>query len=513
MSLLPFVLMTSVGAVLALLLRRNERIATAIAVVCLLGAVVTALAIRPGQSVVVGGAGFATTEYLRLFLVLGAIAGLLLAIVGQAVGSRRDVPAVTLGVLATSALALSLPDARLAVLAATASGGFGALVTLVPIGGRGGSTVGTRVLRATVVAGTMAIAATAWIGRDLTDLAAQPVVFGLAYLAFALAVAIRFGAIPAHAWAARLTDTVPESTLPLVTAWAPAAFAVVALAWADASIAPLLVDLDAVRFVVLAIAVISIVLASLAAFVQEDIEHVVGYAIIGDAGVVLLAIAALDPAAWAPARTWILAFVVARSAFAAWAAATRTAFFTGRVADLRGWAIRRPDLAAVLALVVIASVGVPGLAAFDARAAIVGLAVDGPFAALVLLGTLTPLAYYGRLFLVGLGRPEGRQGRGGAWRPVVAPVDLTDLRGWLARTWSANQAVTAMGGAALLAILALAVSAGAFGASQAAAGLPPTLDVSTESFVPGEPEPEAPADSDAPSAPAVDGEASGTPAP
>jgi len=513
MSLLPFVLMTSVGAVLALLFRRNERIATAIAVVCLLGAVVTALAIRPGQSVVVGGAGFATTEYLRLFLVLGAIAGLLLAIVGQAVGSRRDVPAVTLGVLATSALALSLPDARLAVLAATASGGFGALVTLVPIGGRGGSTVGTRVLRATVVAGTMAIAATAWIGRDLTDLAAQPVVFGLAYLAFALAVAIRFGAIPAHGWAARLTDTVPESTLPLVTAWAPAAFAVVALAWADSSIAPLLVDLDAVRFVVLAIAVISIVLASVAAFVQEDIEHVVGYAIIGDAGVVLLAIAALDPAAWAPARTWILAFVVARSAFAAWAAATRTAFFTGRVADLRGWAIRRPDLAAVLALVVIASVGVPGLAAFDARAAIVGLAVDGPFAALVLLGTLTPLAYYGRLFLVGLGRPEGRQGGGGAWRPVVAPVDLTDLRGWLARTWSANQAVTAMGGAALLAILALAVSAGAFGTSQAAAGLPPTLDVSTESFVPGEPGPEAPVDSDAPSAPAVDGEASGTPAP
>src|SRR5688572_7300785 len=278
MSLLPFVLVTSVGAVLALLLRRNAGVATAISIACLIGAAVTALAIRPGQSVVVGGAGIATTEYLRLFLVLGAIVGLLLAVVGQAVGSRRDAPAVTLGVLATSALALSLPDPRLAILAATAGGGFGALVTLVPIGGRGGSTVGTRVLRATVVSGTMAIAATAWIGRDLSDLVAQPVVFGLAYLAFAIAVAIRFGAIPFHGWAARLTDTVPESTLPLVTAWAPAAFAVVALAWADASIAPLGVDvdLDAVRLVVLAIAFASIVLASVAAFIQDDIEHVVG---------------------------------------------------------------------------------------------------------------------------------------------------------------------------------------------------------------------------------------------
>jgi formate hydrogenlyase subunit 3/multisubunit Na+/H+ antiporter MnhD subunit len=290
-----------------------------------------------------------------------------------------------------------------------------------------------------------------------------------------------------------------------VTAWAPAAFAIVALAWADASIAPLGADVDLgpVRAVVLAVAVTSIVLASLAAFIQDDIEHIVGYAIIGDAGVVLLAVAALDPEAWAPARTWVLAFVVARSAFAAWAAATRTTFFTGRVADLRGWAIRSPALAAILAVVIIASIGVPGLAAFDARSAIVGLAIDGPLSALILLGTLSPLAYYGRLLVVGVARPEG--GRAGAvgWRPVVSPVDLTDVRRWMTRTWSDNLAITATIGAALLAILALSVSSGAFGASQAAAGLPPTLEVSTESFAPGEPE--VPVDSDAPSAPAVDG--------
>ena len=509
MSLLPFVLVTSVGAVLALLLRRDARVATAMSIVCLLGAVVTAVAIRPGQSLVVGGAGIATTEYLRLFLVLGAVVGLLLAVVGQAVGSRREAPAVTLGVLATSAMALSLPDARLAVLAATAGGGFGALVTLAPIGDRGGATVGTRVLRATVVAGTMAVAATAWIGRDLTDLAAQPVVFGLAYLAFALAVAIRFGAIPAHSWAARLTDTVPESTLPLVTAWAPAAFAIVALAWADASIAPLLVDLDAVRIVVLAIAVASIVLASVAALIQDDIEHIVGYAIIGDAGVVLLAIAALDPAAWAPARTWILAFVVARSAFAAWAAATRATFLTGRVGDLRGWAFRSPALGVILALVVIASVGVPGLAAFDARGAIVGLAIEGPLGTLVLIGALSPLLYYGRLLVVGVGRPEGRHAGSGGWRPVVSPVDLTNIRTWLSKTWSDNLTVTATGVAALLAILALAVSSGAFGTAAAAAGLPPTLDASRESFAPEDPR--RPIESDAPSAPPPDGEANEAP--
>ena len=118
----------------------------------------------------------------------------------------------------------------------------------------------------------------------------------------------------------------PESGLPLVTAIGPAALAIVALAWTDASIAPLLVDLDSVRAVVVAIAVASILLASVAAWIQDDIEHIVGYSIIGDAGVVMLAVAALDPEAWAPARTWILAMIVARSAFAAWAAATRAVF-------------------------------------------------------------------------------------------------------------------------------------------------------------------------------------------
>ena len=78
--------------------------------------------------------------------------------------------------------------------------------------------VGLRDLRAVVVAGAMAIAATAWIGRDLQDLVAQPVVFGLAYLAFALAVAIRFGVIPFHIVVARLTDAVPETGLPILIA-------------------------------------------------------------------------------------------------------------------------------------------------------------------------------------------------------------------------------------------------------------------------------------------------------
>ena len=421
MSLLPFLLVTGIGAIAALLFRSREQLAGAVGLAALALAVVAALAIQPNQSIVIGTGGIATTDYLRLFLILGSIVAFLLAVVGEATSGRRDAPAASLGILATSALALSMPDPRVAVLAATAGGAFGALVAMAPVGGRPGATIGTRVLRATAVAGTMAIAATAWIGRDLSQLAAQPIVFGLAYLAFALAVAIRFGAIPAHTWAARLSDAVPETTLPLVTALAPAALAIVALAWADASVAPLLLDLGSVRAVVLGIAIASILLASFAAWIQDDIEHMVGYAIVGDAGVVMLAIAALDPAAWAPARIWILAFVVVRSAFAAWA----------------------PLLAVVLGLVVVGSIGLPGLAAASARGTLVDRVLDGPLEILVLLGTLGPLLYYGRLIAVGIERP-GTQPRVAGWRPVLTRIDLTDVRASLAGGASRRLAMLAV---------------------------------------------------------------------
>lgn len=489
MSLLPFLAVTIGGATLAFLLRSVDRLSTAVGAAALLGAAVTAGLIRPGEVLAVGGSGLVTTDFLRLFLVVGATTGLLLAVVGAATTRHRDAPTVTLGILATSGLALALPDARVAVIAATAGGAFGALLALDVIGARAGATVGIRVLRATVIAGTMAIAATAWIGRDLTELAAQPVVFGLAYLAVALAVAVRFGAIPFHGWAARLTDTTPETSLPLVTALGPAAFAIVAIAWTDASVAPLLVDLDEIRAIVLAIAVASIILASVAAMIQDDIEHIVGYSIIGDAGVVLLAVAALDPEAWAPARTWILAFIVARSAFAAWAAALRAAFASGRVGELGGWAFRAPVLAVSFALVVVASIGLPGLAAFQARSTLVGLALDGPLAAIVLLGTLSPLAYYGRIAAVGTAR-SGREGApdSGGWRPRIDPPDLGDIRAWGRRSWSANRTFAAATGSLVLALFAVVVSIGGLGVGEAAAGLPPRLEVQVESFAP-EPSP------------------------
>jgi formate hydrogenlyase subunit 3/multisubunit Na+/H+ antiporter MnhD subunit len=475
-TLLPFLAVTLAATGAALFARGRPRLALAIGLVGLVAALVTALAIAPDDRLEIGGAVLVTSEFLRLFLVLGCVSGLCLAVVGVAAGTRRDAPAVTLGTLASIALATALADVGIAVIAITAGGLLGVLVTIVPTAARTGATIGIRELRAVIVAGALAIVAVAWIGPPFAELAAPPVLFGLAYLGFVIAVALRFGAIPFHVWAARLADAAPEVTLPVITAWGPAAFAVIALAWIDSTVAPTLPDLGPERAVLIAIGIASIVLAALAATIQDDLEHVLGYSIVGDAGVILLALAVLDPAVWAPARLWIIAYIVARSAFAAWVAAIRTTFWTGRIEDLRGWALRAPVLAVALVLILGASVGLPGLAAFEARASIVGGLFDGAGASVVLATTFLPIVYYGRLLAVGLRRPFGPRS-GPEARARLHAVDLTNLGGSLADLGRQNRVPVASALTVLLAIAALTASAGGFGIADAAEDAPPTTVV------------------------------------
>jgi len=93
----------------------------------------------------------------------------------------------------------------------------------------------------------------------------------------------------------------------------------------------------------------------------------------------------------------------------------------------------------------------------------------------VLIATLGPLAYYARLLAVGLMRPDRVVEPVSVWRPTVTPPDLTAVEGWLRTTWEANRCFSTATIAALLAILALATAAGAFGGPAAAAGLSPSL--------------------------------------
>jgi formate hydrogenlyase subunit 3/multisubunit Na+/H+ antiporter MnhD subunit len=429
-SVLPFLAIAFGAAAASLLARGNVALSSGIGIVGLAGAAIAATTIRAGDSVAIGGSQLVGSDYLRLFALLACVAALVLAIVGLATRSHRNAPGVLLSSIGAAALALALPDARLAVMAATAGGLTGILVTIVSPATPASVIVAVRELRAVAVAGLLSILAAAWLARPLDALAAQPEVFGLAYLGFAGAVAIRFGAIPFHFWAARLADAAPEVTLPVLMAWGPAAFAVVALAWTDQSVAPLLLPLTIERGLVIAVGVVSILLGSLAAWIQDDLEHVVGYTIVADAGVAILGLAVLSEDAWGPARSWILVFAMVRSAFAGWVVAVHGAYGTRRVDELRGWAMRTPLLGLGLLVVAAAGIGWPGLLAWDSRLRLIQLTVPGPIGLLVLLGAVAPVAIYARLLAIGIGKPTETVTLGHSERPNwPAPLPSRPMRG------------------------------------------------------------------------------------
>jgi formate hydrogenlyase subunit 3/multisubunit Na+/H+ antiporter MnhD subunit len=510
MTILPFLVITFGAGAASILTRGSARLSMAIGILGLAAAAIAAGAIKPDETISIGGGDLVGSAYLRLFVLLGSVVALLLAVLGLATRSHREAPGVLLGGIGAAGLALAIPDARIAVIAATAGGLLGILVTVVPPATARGVVVAGRELRALAVAGVLAILAAAWIGRPLEEVAAEPAVFGLAYLGFATAVAIRFGAIPFHFWAARLADAAPEVTLPMLMAWGPAAFAVVALAWVDQSVAPLVLPLSVERALIVAIGAVSVVLGSLAALIQDDLEHVVGYTIISDAGVAILGLAALGPETWEPARTWVLVFVMVRSAFAAWAVAMRGAFGTRRIGELRGWLVRAPLLAIALGLIVVAAVGWPGLAAWQARATLIDLTLGGVLVIAVMIGALAQVAVYARLFWVGFGRPSDAVAHGTSERPrwpVPLPsrpmVGQSGMERGFERTnhflsalldviWVVPAALRAnrvlIAGLLVLSLsgLALGVAAGGFGVPEAAAAVPGQVSGPTGSEPPAE---------------------------
>lgn len=408
MSVLPFLAVAFGGAAVSLVLRRWVAVSAATGLLALVAAIIAAATIQPADGLAIAGGGLSGSAFARLFLVLTTASATLLVCIALATGWTRNLPGALLAGLGAIGLALSLPDPTMAVLATVVSGLAGVLVTIHGTATPRTVAVAAREVRAIAVGGALVLLAMAWISRPLGSLAQDTAVFGIAYLAVVVGMAMRFGAIPFHLWAARVADAAPEVALPFVIAWGPAALAVVGLAWIDGSIAPVAPvtgQLPGERLVIIAIGVACLVLGAIAAWIQDDLEHVVGYATVQDAGVVILAFAVLDPAIWAPSRTWILVLLGTRTAFAAWTVAVRARYGTRKVAELGGWARRSPLLTVGLIAIGVASVGWPGFFAFEARAAIISLSTDGPLQGLLLAAVFLPLLYYGRLLATGFAHP------------------------------------------------------------------------------------------------------------
>jgi len=417
-NLLALILVPLLGGLASVLLMPLRRtLATSVGLATALLTAVLALGVTSDDAVALGGQALVGSNLVRVVALGWSLGTLALGLLELEIGRRRVVTGPALLALAVGVLALAIDDATTAF-AALAAGGVGAVVVPSLVGWVHGredpwrlrtafrgswAVIGSSLLAIVVVAWAASPAGPLRNGPPVGDPAARAAA-GLALLGIVAAVAIRTGLIPAHVWAARFIEGVSPLAVPAALVWGSAAFLLVALGWGQVAVGPGTQG-DLERAAITLVGVASILLGGLAAMLHDDVEHVLGYSILQDMGLAVLAFASLHTEAADAARNWLIASAMLKTAFAAWVAAARSTFGVHRLVDLRGWVAGSPPLAAGLGLIALGAVGLPGMAIFSARVALVEGALTGPLGTLVVLAALTPIVYLGRIIVVGLGRP------------------------------------------------------------------------------------------------------------
>lgn len=405
MSLLVFLGVCGIGAAVGLAARASRRLGRVVGPVFLLLAFAAALTIGPTTSLTVGDVTLAGTSYSGFFLACAAGSGLLLCVVGLASGWPDELAPAALASFAGLAIAVTAADAGVALAAGAAAATAGAVLILRTAPSEAGGDGRLAEIRTIglVAAGlglaAITIARPPWNGRD------DGPIFALAFLVLGLALAVRSGAVPFHVPAARLGRTAVPLSPAMLLVWIPAGLAVLAISWSATTLGIRSDWLNASIAVLQVVAVATLVLGPLAALVHDELDEVVAYSIVTDAGFVLLAMAARTDAAAEPARLWLIVFVAAKTGLVAWAAGLSRAFGTSNLPRLRGWLRRTPMLGLAMAVIAVATIGWPGSPVYEARSTLVRLALPSGLQFLFPASIALALACYARLLLIGLGSP------------------------------------------------------------------------------------------------------------
>ena len=418
MSLLVFLLACGVGALLGLVARPAGWFGKLAGVGGLLVAFVAALLIKSSTSLTVGDVVLVGSTYSGLFLACAAASGLLICVVALAAGWPDELAPAALASFAGLAVALTATDSGVALSAGAAATTAGALVIARAAPKNDGPdgrlaeirTIGL-VMAAFMFAG-IAVTRPPWSSPGDSP------VLVLVFVGVAVALAVRSGAVPFHVPAAHLGRTAQAFAPALLLVWMPAGLGLLALSWSATVFGNGNEWLNHAVAMVQLIAIATIVLGGLAALVHDELEEVVAYSIVADAGFVLLALAARTDAAAAPARLWLLVFVAAKTGLIVWAAAVSHAFGTSNLAALRGWVRRTPVLGVALVVIVAATVGWPGGAVYEARSTIVRLALPGGLQLLFLASIVLSIASGGRLLLLGILEPAAGVAAARGERPL-----------------------------------------------------------------------------------------------
>ncbi len=441
MVLAAYLVLCGAGFLLGLLVRPSGGRARLVSIFGLAAAFGVAVLLGNSDSITVGDVKLIGSAYAGLFLACGTGTALLLCVVGLGTAWPDRLGPAALAFFGGLAVAMTATDAGVALTAGAAAATVGALVfvrpqnTLIETASPAEPdwhegflaeirTVGLAVGALLVAA--VAVLRPAWTSeRDGT-------IFVLGLLGLGIAIAVRGGAIPFHGPAARLRKRATPMASALLLVWMPAGLGVLAVSWSALAFHVGGEAMNAVVLVLQAIAVATLLLGAVGALVHDDLEEIAAYSIVQDGAFVLLALTARSDAVAEPARLWLLVFVAAKTGLVAWVAAAARTFGTANLGQMRGWLRRTPILGIALVAIVVATLGWPGAAVYEARASLIRLGLAGNLGFLGAAAMLLSITYYGRLLFVGLMSPgdavraahgeRPRWGRRARRTPAPAPA-------------------------------------------------------------------------------------------
>lgn len=181
---------------------------------------------------------------------------------------------------------------------------------------------------------------------------------------------------------------------------------------------------------VYAIAVATLLVGSVLAVVQTDVKRLLAYSSISHAGFILVGVQAATDRGISGALFYLAAYVfMVAGSFGIVSVVSRTGDDATSLDDFRGLAARRPVLAALFTVFLLAQAGVPFTAGFVAKFEVLAAAVDASSYWLALIAMLTAViaAYLYLKIIVAMymAEPEAADGRAGAsTRPVPFAAGL-----------------------------------------------------------------------------------------
>lgn len=204
---------------------------------------------------------------------------------------------------------------------------------------------------------------------------------GLLLVGFGFKVA----AVPFHSWTPDVYQGAPTPVTAFMAAAAKAGGFAALLRVFVSTLGTLQVDWEPMIFV---IAVLSLIVGSVVAIVQDDIRRLLAYSSIGHAGYVLVGLQAATEAGVASSLFYLLSYAfMALGSFAVVTVVGRSENLHGLDA-YRGLAARRPGLALVFTVLLMAQAGIPFTSGFFAKLYVIRAAVDSESYALAIVAML-----------------------------------------------------------------------------------------------------------------------------